>query len=156
MVITHMMKLEPMQKVNYGKKIVPKIEEEIIKHKIDGEIVFTEKKGHATELAKEAIEYGFQYIIAVGGDGTLNEVASAMVNNLDVILGIKNFPVKDEKGRTERTRHKVYTIRDVHIKTDYNFLNKDDSEDGLPLQDTMLYDGVYLISNVELLLLSIH
>ncbi len=35
MVITHMMKLEPMQKVNYGKKIVPKIEEEMEVNDID-------------------------------------------------------------------------------------------------------------------------
>jgi hypothetical protein len=78
------------------------------------------------------------------------EIDSSLSNNqVDVLLGIKNFPVKDEFGRIERTRHKVYTINDIIIKTDYDLLNRNDSENELPLQDTIVYDGVYLISNVN-------
>jgi YegS/Rv2252/BmrU family lipid kinase len=39
---------------------------------------FTECKGHATGLCKEAIENGFRKIISVGGDGTLNEVVNGI------------------------------------------------------------------------------
>lgn len=35
---------------------------------------FTEKIGHGTELAREAILNGYSRIVAVGGDGTVNEV----------------------------------------------------------------------------------
>ncbi len=46
----------------------------------DYEIYFTEHEGHATELCARAIEDGFDIIAAVGGDGTLNEVARLLVN----------------------------------------------------------------------------
>ncbi len=39
---------------------------------------FTEKKGEATTLAREAAENGFRKIISVGGDGTLNEVVNGI------------------------------------------------------------------------------
>ena len=51
------------------------------------EIQFTKYANHATELAKEAVEKGIPTIVAVGGDGTINEVASALVNS-KVTLGI--------------------------------------------------------------------
>jgi len=37
---------------------------------------FTESKGHATILAKEAINDGFRKFICIGGDGTLNEIVN--------------------------------------------------------------------------------
>jgi len=51
------------------------------------EIQFTKYATHATELTKEAVEKGITTVIAVGGDGTVNEVASALVNT-NVTLGI--------------------------------------------------------------------
>ncbi len=42
---------------------------------------------HATALTKKSIEEGAQIIVACGGDGTINEVASCLVNT-SVILGI--------------------------------------------------------------------
>ncbi len=38
--------------------------------------VFTEYQGHGIELARQAIANGYELIIAVGGDGTLGEVAN--------------------------------------------------------------------------------
>ncbi len=57
-------------------------------YKVDAEIVFTEQKGHASELAKEFFEKGFTYFIAVGGDGTFNEMARTLVHNKNVVAGI--------------------------------------------------------------------
>jgi len=45
------------------------------------QISFTEYGGHAKILARNGIESGFTHIIAVGGDGTMNEVASELVNS---------------------------------------------------------------------------
>ena len=42
------------------------------------EIRFTEREGHAEELAREALEGGAELIVAAGGDGTLNEVINGM------------------------------------------------------------------------------
>ena len=51
------------------------------------EVVFTERAGHATQLTKEALEKGAHIIVALGGDGTINEVACALVGT-DIPLGI--------------------------------------------------------------------
>jgi diacylglycerol kinase family enzyme len=39
-------------------------------------LAFTEKSGDGTTLARELIKKGYQYIVAVGGDGTINEVVN--------------------------------------------------------------------------------
>jgi diacylglycerol kinase (ATP) len=44
------------------------------------EVIFTERVGHATEIAKDAVARGVDIVVASGGDGTVNEVACAMVN----------------------------------------------------------------------------
>jgi diacylglycerol kinase (ATP) len=43
------------------------------------EVAFTERIGHATELARDAVAREFDIVVASGGDGTINEVACAMV-----------------------------------------------------------------------------
>lgn len=42
-------------------------------------IVFTEYAGHATELSWQFARMGFDAVIAVGGDGTVNEVACGLI-----------------------------------------------------------------------------
>ncbi len=46
---------------------------------LDYEIKVTEGKGHATELAATAVGQGSKYLIAVGGDGTINEVVNGLM-----------------------------------------------------------------------------
>ncbi len=41
--------------------------------------VLTEEPGHATRLARQALNDGYRTIVAVGGDGTLNEVINGLV-----------------------------------------------------------------------------
>lgn len=42
------------------------------------ETVFTQRAGHATELAADAVRRGIGRVLAVGGDGTVNETARAL------------------------------------------------------------------------------
>jgi diacylglycerol kinase (ATP) len=51
------------------------------------EVFVTERAGHARELAKAAIGRGVRLVIAWGGDGTINEVASALAFD-EVPMGI--------------------------------------------------------------------
>ena len=53
----------------------------------DADFCVTNAPKHATELAKEAVEQKFDAVIAIGGDGTINEVAQALVNT-QTALGI--------------------------------------------------------------------
>jgi YegS/Rv2252/BmrU family lipid kinase len=50
----------------------------------DFEYVFTNEPLHAIELVKEAIEAGKRNFIAVGGDGTFNEVANGLFSQNNV------------------------------------------------------------------------
>lgn len=43
------------------------------------EVLATERKGHARELAARAVHGGATRVVAAGGDGTVNEVASALI-----------------------------------------------------------------------------
>ena len=53
----------------------------------DYEICLTEHAGHAFEIATEAKDNGVDVVVAVGGDGTVNEVARAIVHS-NTALGI--------------------------------------------------------------------
>lgn len=48
-------------------------------------------KGHAMELAKAAADDGYRYLVAVGGDGTIHEVANGILqtaNGATTVLGV--------------------------------------------------------------------
>jgi len=51
----------------------------------------TEAPGHAIELAKSAAKKGYQLVVSVGGDGTINEIVNGLHDAgsmADVLLGI--------------------------------------------------------------------
>jgi YegS/Rv2252/BmrU family lipid kinase len=50
----------------------------LVGHQVDGEVFVTERSGHARELALAALGRGVTRCVAWGGDGTVNEVASAL------------------------------------------------------------------------------
>lgn len=62
------------------------VENYIDKNKYDYTIVFTEYANHATELTMKAIDDGYEYIAAVGGDGTINEVAKCMIGKEQTLI----------------------------------------------------------------------
>ncbi len=59
-------------------QLLPLLRNFIAAHGLDAELVLTEGPGHATVLAREAVRDGCGRVIAVGGDGTVNEVAQAL------------------------------------------------------------------------------
>lgn len=56
---------------------------------------YTEYRGHAKELASLAVSFKANFVIACGGDGTINEVASCLISTSS-ILGI--IPVGSGNG----------------------------------------------------------
>lgn len=59
----------------------------LVRAGVDGEVRLTERAGHGRELAQAAVEAGSELVIAWGGDGTINEVASALIGR-SASLGI--------------------------------------------------------------------
>lgn len=57
------------------------IERYIDKAIFDVEIRFTEYSGHASEIATAAKNTGVDIVVAVGGDGTINEVARSVIDS---------------------------------------------------------------------------
>lgn len=56
------------------------IQDFISSRRLDARLAVTAGPGHATELARDAVIQGYSVVVAVGGDGTMNEVAQAVVN----------------------------------------------------------------------------
>ncbi|SDR67498.1 diacylglycerol kinase family protein [Opitutus sp. GAS368] len=52
----------------------------IKERRLDATVVDTERPRHATELARQAVDEGCGLVVAIGGDGTMNEVATALVD----------------------------------------------------------------------------
>ncbi|MBL9209937.1 MAG: diacylglycerol kinase family lipid kinase [Opitutaceae bacterium] len=48
---------------------------------LDANLAVTEGPGHATELARAAVQSGHEVVVAVGGDGTMNEVAQGLLHS---------------------------------------------------------------------------
>ncbi|MDP3971676.1 MAG: diacylglycerol kinase family protein [Candidatus Nanopelagicales bacterium] len=48
-------------------------------HQLRLEVARTDHRGHAADLATEARRGGFDYVIALGGDGTVNEVVNGLL-----------------------------------------------------------------------------
>lgn len=67
---------------------IPKVvEDNLDKDCFDFDLEETRYSGHAYELATDAKVHGYDVVVAVGGDGTVNEVARAIVHS-DIALGI--------------------------------------------------------------------
>ena len=65
----------------HSKEEIPELIEKTLDHDLfEPRIVFTEYAGHAAEIAREESEAGTDVVVAVGGDGTVNEVARSLVH----------------------------------------------------------------------------
>ena len=49
-----------------------------LQRRFDVEAVDTQRKGHAMELSREAASEGYDVVVALGGDGTINEAANGL------------------------------------------------------------------------------
>jgi diacylglycerol kinase (ATP) len=68
-------------------RLLRRVREFIRENDLDAALVLTEHPRHATELARRALDEGCSLVVAVGGDGTLNEVAAGLVGS-PVTLGL--------------------------------------------------------------------
>jgi diacylglycerol kinase (ATP) len=60
--------------------ILPMLREFAAAQNAEADICCTEGPGHATEIARDAVAAGYPRVVAVGGDGTVNEVAQALIH----------------------------------------------------------------------------
>ncbi len=79
-----------------NKKQFPEIiNKEIDTNQFDHKVIFTKYRGHGSKLAAALVKKGYFAIIAVGGDGTVNEIAREL-RHTNVALGI--IPIGSGNG----------------------------------------------------------
>ncbi|MDR1883377.1 MAG: diacylglycerol kinase family lipid kinase [Prevotella sp.] len=95
--------------------------------KFDVHIFITGYAGHGSEIAGQAIEDKADYVIAVGGDGTVNEVARTLVNSntaLGIIpLGSGNGLARDLNISTDAKKAMGVILDGNIISIDYGMVN---------------------------------
>ena len=80
--------VNPISGIGKQKKIEELLDKGIDKTLLDYSVRYTECIHHGKELAREAVEQGcFDAIVAVGGDGSVNDIVSGMVGS-NMTLGI--------------------------------------------------------------------
>ena len=104
------------------------IEENLEKDRFDYQICFTEYAGHAAEIAKACAERQTDIVVAVGGDGTVNEVARSLTHSFTA-LGI--IPCGSGNGLARHlcipldTKKAIQIINACKIETfDYGMINE--------------------------------
>ena len=81
--------------------------------RISSHVVFTQAPGHATELARQAVAAGgYNAVVAVGGDGTVNEVATALCDT-PVALGV--IPCGSGNGLARHLHIPINTARAAEL-----------------------------------------
>ena len=88
-----------------GEESIPRIERMLSTYNLDFDLVRTERPWHAAELAHEAAIAGYDAVIAVGGDGTSNEVLNGLMQAKTPIPDPADpSPTLPHGGRERETR----------------------------------------------------
>lgn len=91
--------INPIAGAGKAKSIIPIIEKKMKESSIKYEIVLTKEPKDAIKIAEENVD-NFSIIIAVGGDGTVNEVAKGLINSRKGTLAIIPCGTGNDFSRT--------------------------------------------------------
>ena len=79
--------INPISGTSNKDEVPQLISKHLDQERFDYKVCFTEYSGHAAEIARQSAEAGIDIVVAVGGDGTINEVARSLVHT-QTALGI--------------------------------------------------------------------
>ncbi len=104
--------INPISGTTGKRSVTHEIEELIDKTAFSYTIVPTEYAGHAALLARDAVQRGVDIVVAVGGDGTVNEVARSIVHT-PTALGI--IPCGSGNGLARHLQIPIDARKALHI-----------------------------------------
>ncbi|MBC7236740.1 MAG: diacylglycerol kinase family lipid kinase [Chloroflexi bacterium] len=64
----------------HGARLSPRVAACLAERGADFDLVHTAGPGHAIELARQAVDEGFEIVVSVGGDGTSNEIVNGLMS----------------------------------------------------------------------------
>ncbi len=104
----------PISGRGHAMRLLPKLDALAGKAGVEIDVQLTERPGHGRELATHAEGKGFDAVIAVGGDGTINEVINGLGPHglplLVVPLGTGNVLAKELRA-TRSLEHYINPLR---------------------------------------------
>jgi diacylglycerol kinase (ATP) len=120
--------INPKSGTNKKQNLPDLILDHIDKSRFQADFFFTKCAGHATELAKDLMEKNYKRIVAAGGDGTVNEVAKALINT-DIEFGILPCGSGNGLSRFLKIPMKLKEAIDLQnkgsiLKIDYGTINE--------------------------------
>ncbi len=108
--------INPVAGGGKAKKLLPVIDKYMVKTGKIYDIVLTSRPKEATIISKQAIEKGYTTIVAVGGDGTINEVAIGILESGKGTLGIIPSGTGNDLARTLNIPFDPIEAMDIIIK----------------------------------------
>jgi YegS/Rv2252/BmrU family lipid kinase len=119
--------INPISGTKHKKHLPDIIAKQIDASLFDVEVVVTKYKGEATEIVKQKLTEDYRYFVAVGGDGTVNEIAKALINT-EGILAI--LPVGSGNGLARHLQIPLQPEKAIqlinkqkHLAIDYGLIN---------------------------------
>ncbi len=112
--------INPISGIGKQKSIENALPQMLDMNKYEHEIRYTEKVNHAKEISAQASKEGFDIIVAVGGDGTLGEVASGILHTntaMAVIPAGSGNGMARELGIPRNIKKAFDIINNGHIET---------------------------------------
>ncbi len=79
-------------------------------------VVYTGKQGHASELSRDAANQGFDAVIAIGGDGTVNETAQGLIGS-ETAMGI--IPTGSGNGLSRHLKIPMNPAKAIRILNNF-------------------------------------
>ena len=96
-----------------SKDKIPRLIETVVNPDLnDVSIIMSEYQGHAYELTQQAVKDNFDIVVAIGGDGTVNEVGHALCNT-DTALAI--VPCGSGNGLARHLRLSMNASRSLQV-----------------------------------------
>jgi diacylglycerol kinase (ATP) len=109
--------INPISGVGRKPIIEKAINDNIDRDKFEHDIVYTKAANHATELSREAAEMNYDIVVAVGGDGSVNEVAKGIIGT-NTSLGI--IPAGSGNGLAHHLKISTNPAKAVKIINETN------------------------------------
>lgn len=121
--------INPKSGTGRYRRVPKRVERFLDRERFDYDIRYTERSGHAAELAAQAVSEGVSVVVSVGGDGTLNEVVRSLAGT-ETALAV--FPTGSGNGLAHHM-HLPFNLKRAVL-----LLNRDHEE----RIDTVNLDGM--------------